>query len=96
VRAIVKIHITKTCPYNSFTDYGTLTLTIDAAAGTDVPEIFGLKNKIMDLAKSAPISNEQFTNQVHEMLPPGSRVKSEWSMHEEDPTTHTYMSIEVP
>lgn len=65
--------IVKQCPYADETDVGELVIVIPEEA----PELHNLAGAI-DKLTARPVSHEEFTAAVADMLPPGSRVTTTW------------------
>ena len=65
--------VIKQCPYKDETDVGTLTIVIPDEA----PELHNLAAAVDKLA-AGPVSHEDFTAAVADMLPPGSQVTTTW------------------
>jgi len=65
--------VIKRCPFVPETDAGTLTIVIPGEA----PEIHNL-DKVIDQLCAAPISHEDFTAAVADLLPAGAKVTTTW------------------
>jgi hypothetical protein len=73
VITVLRRSVIKECPYRHETDFGNLAITIPGGA----PELHGLAAKI-DALTATPVSHEDFTAQVAELLPAGTRVTTTW------------------
>jgi hypothetical protein len=69
--------VIKRCPYKDETDAGELVIVISGELGEEVPELHALA-QLIDTAAAEPVSHENFTQLVCEMLPPGSVVTTRW------------------
>jgi hypothetical protein len=65
--------VIKECPYKDETDVGELTIVIPGEA----PELHNLADAVNTLSRG-PVSHEDFTLGVADMLPPGSKVTTTW------------------
>lgn len=65
--------IVKQCPYADETDVGELVIVIPGEA----PELHNLADAI-NVVTERPVSHEDFTAAVADMLPPGSQVTTTW------------------
>ena len=70
----IRRQVTKQCPFKDETDTGELAITIPGEA----PELHDLAAAVDRLAAGGPISHEDFTAMVADMLPPGSQVVTRW------------------
>lgn len=66
--------VIKRCPFRDEIDAGRLELTLTGEA----PELHGLDAAIEDLC-TVPVSHEDFTASLADLLPPGSVVRSFWN-----------------
>jgi hypothetical protein len=65
--------VVKRCPYKDEIDIGELVITVPGPA----PELHDLANAI-DALTTDPISHEQFTAELADLLPGGSQVTTTW------------------
>jgi chloramphenicol 3-O-phosphotransferase len=65
--------VVKQCPYKAETDIGELVITI----GGPAPELHALAAAIAAIT-AEPISHEEFTAAVADLLPAGARVDTTW------------------
>jgi hypothetical protein len=66
--------VTKKCPFRDELDAGELVITL----AEDAPELHDLAGAIFGLL-ATPVTHEDFTRAVADMLPPGSEVVTTWN-----------------